>query len=230
MKLLLAAALLATPALVLSGCSGDAAARDGGAPAAGAPRPALSTETLLTDSETEYDSGADWFRTGSGEGDGQDAFNPCAAQSLTGTGATTVVRADYELRNSGAGAPEVTGDYLVEVVGQYDDEAAATRAWTTINGWLEECAARPADLTSYRTLQTRKVAIPETDAVITEAHVGPVPKEVDPNGDAAYLVETGVVRKGDRVVVLTSVVVGQDYDFLGGTPVERMLPKAAARL
>jgi hypothetical protein len=42
--------------------------------------------------------------------------------------------------------------------------------------------------------------------------------------------ETGVVRKGDRVVVLTSVVVGQDYDFLDGTPVERMLPKAAARL
>jgi hypothetical protein len=31
-------------------------------------------------------------------------------------------------------------------------------------------------------------------------------------------------------VVLTSVVVGQDYDFVGGTPVERMLPKAAQAL
>lgn len=229
MKLLLAATLLATPAL-LSACSGDAAARDSHTPAAGAPRPALSTESLLTDSETEYSSGADWFRTGAAEGDGQDAFNPCAAQSLTGTGATSVVRADYELRNSGADAPEVTGDHLIEVVGQYDDEAAATRAWSTINGWLEECRARPADLTSYRSLQTRKLAVPEADAVITEAHLGPVPKEADPSGDAAYLTETGVVRKGDRVLVLTSVVIGQDYDFLDGTPVERMLPKAAARL
>jgi hypothetical protein len=228
MKHLVVATLLATPALLLSACDGDASARDVRTPVTDTP-PALSTETLLTDAETEYSSGADWFRTGSGEGDGQDAFNPCAAQSLTGTGATSVVRADYELRNVG-GTPEVTGDHLVEVVGQYDDEAAATRAWTTIGGWLEECTARPADVTSYRSLQTRKVAIPGADATITDSHFGPVPKEADPSGESAYLMETGVVRKGDRVVVLTSVVVGQDYDFLDGTPVERMLPKAAARL
>ena len=229
MKHLVVAALLATPALLLSACTGDAAARDDAGPAADAP-PALSTESLLTDAETQYNSGADWFRTGAGEGDGQDAFNPCAAQSLTGTGATSVVRADYELRNAAAGAPEVSGDHLVEVVGQYDDEAAATRAWTTVTGWLEECATRPADLTTYRALQTRKVTVTGADAVITESHLGPVPAEADPTGEAAYLMETGVVRKGDRLVVLTSVVIGQDYDFLDGTPVERMLPKAAARL
>ncbi|NHA01670.1 hypothetical protein G5V59_23280 [Nocardioides sp. W3-2-3] len=45
--------------------------------------------------------------------------------------------------------------------------------------------------------------------------------------------ETGLVRVGNRLAVLTSVIVGQDYNFLdedGGTPVNRMLPKAAARM
>ncbi|XBB67725.1 hypothetical protein ABFU82_27070 [Nocardioides sp. WV_118_6] len=224
--LLLAATLVATPAL-LTGCGADdktpAATDTTGADA-------LTTAVLLTDDDTVYSDGADWFRTGTGEGDGQSVFNPCAEQSLAGTGATSVVRADYELRNSEAGAPEVGGDSLIQVVARYDDEAAATRAWSRVNGWLEECASRPAELRDYRALQTRKVAVAGTDAVITDAHLGPVAEEVDPSGDAAYIMETGVLRKGTELVVLTSVIVGQDYDFVGATPVEQMLPKAADRL
>ncbi|AIY16573.1 hypothetical protein GUY44_26060 [Pimelobacter simplex] len=226
-RLLLAVSALAASAL-LAGCGDDvtpAAAADD-APAA----PALTTEALLTDADTVYSDGADWFRTGAGEGDGQSVLNPCAEQALAGTGATSVVRGDYELRNSEPGAPGVEGDSLVQVVARYDDEAAATQAWSTVNGWLEECAARPAELTDYRALQTRKVAVPGADAVITDSHLGPVAEELDPTGDAAYIMETGVLRKGTELVVLTSVIVGQDYDFVGPTPIEQMLPRAAARL
>lgn len=193
----------------------------------------LSTDDLLTDGDTVYSDGADWFRTSAFEGEGQDVFNPCARESLQGTGATSVVRADFELRNSAGDAPDTAGDHLVQVIGQYDDEAAATKAWTTVNGWLEECSTLPEDLPDYRALQTRKVAIEGADAVITDSHFGPVPKEADPSGEAAYIMETGVLRQGDRLVVLTSVIIGQDYNFLdedGGTPVNRMLPRAADRL
>ncbi len=232
----------AAAATLLGACgtdpSTDSSADDGaGATPTGTssstPAAGLTVANLLTDDDTVYSDGADWFRTNAAEGDGQSAFNPCAQESLQGTGATSVVRADFELRNSAAGAPDTAGDHLVQVVGEYDDEAAATKAWSTVNGWLEECSTLPDDLPDYRLLQTRKVAVEGTDAVITDSHFGPVPEEADPTGDAAYIMETGVLRQGNRLVVLTSVIVGQDYNFLdedGGTPVNRMLPKAAGRL
>lgn len=242
-RLTLAAAAVAAATTLLAGCgsdtTADAAAADrapgaaGGAPSTPAATGGLTTDRLLTDDDTVYNDGADWFRTAAHQGDGQDAFNPCATQGLAETGATSVVRADFELRNAAAGAPDTSGDHLVQVVGLYDDEAAATRAWSTVNGWLEECATLPDELSEYRALQTRKVGVDGADAVITDSHFGPVPAEVDPTGGAAYIMETGVLRQGNRLIVLTSVVIGQDYNFLeeeGGTPVERMLPRAAARL
>lgn len=232
---LLAVAALAAPAL-LAACGTDSSrgAADDPAPTPSASAPApLTTRVLLTDDDTVYSDGADWFRTSAVEGDGQDAFNPCAGESLEGTGATSVVRADFELRNTAEPATPVTGDFLIQVIGQYDDAAAAEKAWSQVNGWLEECTARPAELTEYRALQTRKVVVPDSDAVITDSHYGPVPKDVDPHGDAAHIMETGVLRQGNRLVVLTSVIIGQDYNFLdedGGTPVNQMLPRAAALL
>ncbi|GAA3545391.1 hypothetical protein [Nocardioides daeguensis] len=234
-----AIALLAVAALsALTGCSDDTpVASDPGpatSPTAPATTPAALTDAvLLTDDDTVYSDGADWFRLGTGDEDldgNGDLAHPCVPDGLTGTGATSVVRADFELRNTSDPSVEVTSDLMVELVAQYADEAAAEAAWSTVNGLLEECADRPEAITDYRALQTRKVDVPGADAVITDSHFGPVPREVDPNGDAAYIMETGVLRRGDRLVLLTSVVVGQDYDFVGGTPVERMLPKASRRL
>lgn len=234
-----AIALVTLAALsALTGCSDDTpVAADPGpttSPTAPATTPApLTGAVLLTDDDTVYSDGADWFRLGTGDEDldgNGDLAHPCVPDGLTRTGATSVVRADFELRNSADPGVEVTGDLMVELVAQYADEAAAEAAWSTVNGLLEECVDRPAAITDYRALQTRKVAVPGSDAVLTDSHFGPVPPEVDPTGDAAYIMETGVLRRGDRLVLLTSVVVGQDYDFVGGTPVERMLPKAARRV
>ncbi|KRA38314.1 MULTISPECIES: hypothetical protein [unclassified Nocardioides] len=232
-RLLLCVAALAAPAL-LTACgaekSADADAVAGDPTSTDAVADDLTTDHLLTDDDTVYSDGADWFRTSAFEGDGQDVFNPCARQSLKGTGATSVVRADFELRNTEDPSAAITGDFFVQVVGEYADTAAAEKAWSTVNGWLEECRPRPAGVSDYRSLQTRKVVVPGSDAVITDSHYGPVPKEVDEFGDAAYIMETGVLRKGNRVTVLTSVIIGQDYNFLEGTPVEQMLAPAGEHL
>ncbi|MBM7518999.1 hypothetical protein [Nocardioides nitrophenolicus] len=223
-----AIALLALASL--SACGDDT-------PVAAAPTPTgpagLTTGVLLTDDDTVYGDGADWFRLGTGEesldGNG-DLAHPCLPDGLTGTGASSVVRADFELRNLDDPSAEVTGDLLVELVGEYADEATAEAARSQVGERLETCRDRPAAIRDYRALQTRAVAVPGAHAALTDSHFGPVPPEVDPSGDAAYLMETGVLRQGTRLVLLTSVVVGQDYDFVGGTPVERMLPSAARRL
>lgn len=236
--LLLAAGALAATFL-LTACGDDAgdAVQD---PTSAAPTatpdttPApLGAGVLLTDDDTVYSDGADWFRVGTGDEDldvNGDLAHPCLPDGLSGTGATRVVRADFELRSLEDPAIEVVGDFLTQLVGQYDDEAAATAAAETVRAALEECADRPAAITDYRSMEPRAVDVPGATASVTDAHYGPVPAEIDPHGDSAHIMETGVLVQGDRVVVLTSVIIGQDYNFVDGTPVELMLPKAAARL
>lgn len=232
-QLLLAATAL-TASSLLAACGEDTTT----AAAAAADNPAtgrtVSVDDLLTDDDTVHSDGADWFTTSTTEGDGEAVFNTCAESGLVDTGALAVQTREFELRNTIDTDVEVSGDRLTQVVAQYDDEAAATKAWSTVNGWLEECAARPDALTDYRALQTRKVdvGVDGADAVITDSHYGPLPADLA-DGEAAYIMETGVVRVGDRLTVITSVIVGQDYNFLeedGGTPVNQMLPRAAALL
>lgn len=237
-QLLLAATVFAAPAL-LSACGGDAtadqSADDRGA-GAGAPARTVSVEDLLTDADTVYSDGADWFRLGTGDetlsGNG-DLAHPCLAQGLSGTGASEVLRADFELRNTADPSVEVTGDRLTQLVGQYDDAAAARAAYEKVATTVAACEDRPAAITEFRSLDERDVAIDDATAQIVDALYGPVPKEVDPYGDSAHIMETGLAVSGDRLVVLTSVIIGQDYNFLeedGGTPVNQMLPTAVDRL
>lgn len=245
--LLLAAAAVAAPALLTAcgeGASSSPDVRVAGAPTTAATAGAAATTDgrqdrvggvtpadLLTDADTVYEPGhADWFAVSTSGAAGDLLFMTCAATGLADTGATSVAAREFELRNLEPGAPEVRGESLVQVVAEYDDRSAATRAWSTINGWLTECSGHPDGVTDYRALQTRKVAVDGADAVVTDAHYGPVPAALDPDGHAAFIQETGVARVGNRVAVLSSVVVGQDYDFVGATPVERMLRPAVDRL
>lgn len=232
-QLLLAATALTASSLLAACGEGTSSAAATGADSP-APGPTVSVDDLLTDDDTVYSDGADWFTTSTTKGDGRAVFNTCAASGLADTGALAVQTREFELRNTIDTDIEVNGDRLTQVVAQYDDEAAATKAWSTVNGWLEECASRPDALTDYRALQTRKVdvGVDGADAVITDSHYGPLPADLA-DGEGAFIMETGVLRVGDRLTVITSVIVGQDYNFLeeeGGTPVNQMLPRAAALL
>jgi len=229
-------------AVALTGCGADRpesasepspTASPSASPTASPSAGPLTDAVLLTDDDTAFTDGADWFRVATGDADLDghgDLAHPCLPEGLAGTGASSVVRADFELRTTTDPAAEVSGDRLVELVAAYADEDAASAALARVGELVAGCPERPAALTEHRALQTRDVDVPGAEATILDAHLGPVPVELDPTGDAAYIVETGLLRRGSTLVVLTSVVVGQDYGFTGGTPVERMLPRAAHRL
>lgn len=223
----LAVAAVAAPVLLFTGDNGphpDLVTKD---PARSGP---LSQHDLLTDDDTVYSDGADWFATGTVDGDGQAGFHLCARESLTGLGATAVLQRDFELRNTQEPSVEVTGDHFGEAVAQFPDAASAAAAYDTIADWVQDCSEPAAgnDTPEYEAFEPRPVVtgLDDSEAQLIGAHYGPVPED----SDAAYIAETGLVRVGARIAVLSSVVVGQDYTFLDGTPVERMIPVAADRL
>jgi hypothetical protein len=227
----LAVAAVTTPILLLTGHQGpdqDLTTKD---PARSGP---LSQHDLLTDDDTLYTDGADWFATTTTEGDGQAAFHLCARQSLTGLGATAVFQRDFELRNTQDPSIEVTGDHLGEAIAQFPDAASAAAAYDTIADWVQDCSEQAAgnDTPDYRAFDPRPVdtGLEDSEAQVIDAHYGPVPRSLDETGDLAFIAETGLVRVGSRIAVLGSTVLGQDYDFTDGTPVERMVPIAADRL
>lgn len=240
-RLTLAAAVAA--ATLLGACGSDPSAADDRAPATPADQAgttstsaaadALTEDVLLTDDDTVYNEGADWFRTATGDEDldgNGDLAHPCLAEGLSGTGATEVVRADFELRNTEDDV-EVDGDHLTQLVGRYDDAAAARAAYDEVAALVSECTDRPEAITDFRTLTSRDVATGDA-AQIIDAHFGPVPEGID-EGESAYIMETGLAVEGDRLTMVTSIIVGLDYNFLeedGGTPVNQMLPKAVDRL
>lgn len=198
------------------------------APASGAP----TASDLLSDADTVYSDGADWFTTDTFAGDGP-AFHPCARSDLSGLGATAVYQRDYELRNTGEPTPgtPVRSDFLHESVAQFSSPAAARSAYETIGGWVTACSGRIPGTHSYRTFEPKPIPLDVPgEGTVIGAQYGPPPKSIDPYGDSAYIAETGLVVSGDRILVLGSQIVGQDYDFVQGTPVERMLPIAAELL
>ncbi|TNM40375.1 hypothetical protein FHP29_09955 [Nocardioides albidus] len=223
-----AVAAVTVPVLLVSGPTGpdrDLVTKD---PAG------LGRADLLTDDDTLYSDGADWFATQTFEGDGQAAFHLCARESLSGLGATAVLQREFELRNTRDPEVPVSGDRFAEAIAQFPDAATASAAYTTISQWVQDCSERAAGsgTPDYSVVEPRQVdaEVDDSQAQIIDAHYGPVPQDIDPSGDAAYIAETGLVRVGDRIAVLGSSIIGQDYNFVDGTPVERMIPVAADRL
>ena len=215
-----AVAAVAVPVLALTG----GPAEDGIDPA-GSP---VSEANLLSDDDTVYSEGADWVTTDTYAGDGQSAFNVCARSSVSDLGATSAVRRDYELR--GTGGEPAPGDVASGVVAEFASEAEAQAAYETIAGWVADCEQPLPDSDRYDFGGADPVAVPVPgEAQLLYSTYGPVAEEIDPYGDLSYIMETGLVRSGDRISVLTTTVVGQDYNFFV-TPVERMLPIAADRL
>jgi len=226
----LAVAAVAAPILALSGDRDS----DRDLTATG-PHAALGEHDLLTDDDTVFNEGSDWVATATYEGDGQDAFHRCARDSLTSLGATAVFQRLFEMRATlDPSVPVTGGDQLREAVAQFPDAAAAATAYDTVADWVRDCSERMAatDTPDYEAFEARGVAtgLDDSEAQVIDAHYGPVPAAVDPYGDMAYIAETGLARVGDRIAVVDSVIVGQDYNFADGTPVERMLPIAADRL
>jgi hypothetical protein len=202
------------------------------------PSRALSQADLLTGRDAVYGPGNDWFATGTFEGDGQASFQLCAEESMTGLGATATFGRTFELRGTLPDAPKgpVQGAFLQETIAAFPSPAAARKAYNQVAAWVQNCGPRAAGqgYPDYRTFEPRSAdtAVEDGEATIIESQYGPLPANLA-DGMSKYVGETGLVLVGDRLAVIDQVVVTSEYNFppeTGGTPVTRMVPKAAARL
>ena len=224
----LAVAAVAVPVFALAGGGGKAETVDP------ADRTTLSAADLMTDAETEYTApdepdGADWHATDTLEDDEITRFSPCVEAPLSSLGASAVLQRAFGMRGpDGRAAPD---NWMTETIAEFDDEAAAREAYDAVAHQVVGCQG------IYPGEETFSLSGPTTvdPGVDGEAEVyltmhRPVPEEVEPSGEFGYFMETGLVVTGDRLSVITSVVVGMDYNFMDGTPVERMIPAAAELL
>lgn len=193
------------------------------------PSAALSDENLLTDGQAIYpNGGSDWRVRDTYPGDGQSAFSPCAQQSMAGLGAEQVFKRDFDFVVLPSEEIEPTL-HLNEIIAEFPTAADAEAAAGSIRGWLRDCL--PPGAEEYGAGPFTTVPLPvDGTAEVQLSTYGPVDESIDPFGDFAYFLETGVVVSGDRVAVLTQIVPGQDYNWPEGTPVEQMIPDAAQQL
>lgn len=202
--------------------------------------PALAESDLLRDSDTEYDrEGYSLFETtDTFEGDGQATYLPCQRDKISALGATSSFTRTFNLypnpekMSPGDVSDDVTDDDMVETIAQFDSAEAARTAYDEFAEWIVDCRIPEADTVNVAP-QGRSVDVPEGDAVIYDLTWRPAPIEIDPTGDAGYIGEIGLILQGDRIAVASLTIIGQDSIWLdedGGSPLNRMLPKAAQRL
>lgn len=202
---------------------------------------ALAESDLLRDADTEYDTeGYSLFRTSETfEGDGQAVSLPCQREQTSALGATSSFTrvfdafANPDRLAPGDTPPEnATTDDLVEMIAQFDSSDAARAAYDQFAEWIVDCQVPGADTVNVAP-QGRSIDVPDSNGVIYDIQWGPVPEELDPTGDFAYIGEIGLVLQKDRIAVLKLTGIGSDYNWPpeeGGSPLDRMLPKAAERL
>ena len=232
----LAVAAVAVPVFAVIGNGDPRSDRDNAA----VESPPLSRANLLRDADTEYDrEGYSLFSTtDTFEGDGQAVYLPCQREQASALGATdSLTRVfnlapDPEKLSPGDTFDDQTDDDMVELVAQFDSPDAARSAYDRFAEWIVDCRIPGANTVKVGS-QGRSVEVAKGDALVYDIQWGPVPKEIDPTGDSAYIGEIGLVVQDDRIAVLKVTGIGQDYTWLpeaGGSPLERMLPKAADRL
>lgn len=222
-------AAIAVPVIALTG-NGVGGGRDiEPAPPAPSTGTALSEADLMTDAETTYHveaDGSDWFTSDTTPGDGQAPPNPCFREMLADLGAGSVFQRDYELRGPD-GAPTDAGNRMNEIIAEYDDAAAAQDAYATIAGWVEDCAAQ-APAAPYRVSDP----IPVDPGVDGEARLYTSSYGATDGQDpeSGNFMDTGLIVTGTRIAVITTVILGQDYNWdTSELPIYRMIPPAAAR-
>lgn len=232
----LAVAAVAVPVFAVIGNGNPRADRDNIA----VETPVLAQGDLLRDADTQYEIGRlGAFRTTETfEGDGQAVYLPCQQASQSSLGATnSFTRTWTYLPDQQPGdtlEPDITNDDLTQMVADFETEEAARAAYDQFAEWIVDCDGHlPGADEVHVSPQGRTVEVKDADAVIYDLNWGPVPKNLDPTGDFAYISETGLLLEGTRLSVLSVKIVGMDYNWLdedGGSPVKRMLPTVAERL
>jgi hypothetical protein len=193
------------------------------------PSEALGEQNLLTSKDAIYpNGGADWREAETFEGDGQGAASPCQQSSYAALGADSVFQRQFDFISTDTGDVEPSLNFN-EVVAEFSSGADARSAYDEVRTWLRDCLPSPAEFYNAGRFSPVTIGV-DGSAERQLSTFGPVDEELDPFGDEAWYLETGLVLSGDRIAVLSQLTHTQDYNWLDGTPVEQMLPTAAERL
>ena len=193
------------------------------------PSEALGEQNLLTSKDAIYpNGGADWREAETFEGDGQGAASPCQQSSYAALGADSVFQRQFDFISTDTGDVEPSLNFN-EVVAEFPSGAGARSAYDQVRAWLRDCLPSPAEYYNAGKFSAVTIGV-DGSAELQLSTFGPVDEELDPFGDEAWYLETGLVLSGDRIAVLSQLTHTQDYNWLNGTPVEQMLPTAAERL
>lgn len=240
--------LAVAPVLLLAACGASAEGSDGAgrAAAASSSQPplsaaaspgagALTTAMLLTNADTSYGAGRQWYRTIAERASTDGTVHLCEDDDLSVLGATEALSARFQLRTSPQGA-DLLGPDLHEFVIRFADAAAASAARERITAAVGSCSAaaeKNAGVANTRIRVDGTEQVPGGAGEVVATTRRPVDVDIDPSGTKSFLGETGLSVVGDTLVLIVSEVVGTDADYpptTGPTPVERMLPRAVARV
>lgn len=159
--------------------------------------PALTASALLVGEEMPKvnDSADTWSDTGTVDGEGSTNASLCAAGSLAGLGATSVVRRDFAWGQTGS---TVIGDNAVGVFETAEDAATALESYS---GWVSSC-----------TWADSGTATGPTDVPVEggTARWWYATKAGDPSGEIEVV---GLVRRGTALSVVVWHQQGQDFNY-----------------
>ena len=187
----------------------------------------LSAKSLPTSDDAVFFSGSDWVERTTAHDQGEQA-NPCLTHPLADLGAVDTWRRDFRAQPAIGPAKKT---FLVATVSDFASPEIAAEAYERIFADVDQCEfnvdAEP------NTMDHRSVDLDDLgDAgqVVTTSWVDPY----DPDAqNARIIVDTGVVRVGSRLLVVTQQYIGQelpiDGDHPDGTTADT-LRNAAARL
>lgn len=185
----------------------------------------LTEANLLSDADTAFDERSSWHTADTVPGDGQDAFHPCAATSLTEQGAVGVINRTWAFESTSSSDETYLAEHsLRQSVAEFADEETATDAATRISDSLAECAPVAGTFPGYQFVE--EVPLEGiAGAQVAGLWTSELENVADPAGGGyVRFMHTGVVQVDNRLTVLTMRLGGHDTF---PQPMQEMLPAAA---
>ena len=170
--------------------------------------PTMSRSVLLRAEQTVYHERGDLRVAETVHGEGNGFVSVCQRDSLASLGAVDVWRRDFEF-------PQGGDPVLRTAALQFPDAATAAAAYETLGRWADDCggAVRSRGFDSFSD-RGRWYGVAAGNGVArfrSGMTYGPV--EGDRFGDLAYFDDEGLVLSDDRVMLVSLVVPGQDWNW-----------------
>ncbi len=232
-----ALATVVTLAVVGVGTVAFGTARDeaGRAPVAPATQEPGLTEADLPAAEElpGFNELTGWRATRTAPDEGQEPVSICQRSSVAGLGATDVFTRDYVStlldQSSTTTDPEQPPSTAGVVVAAFVDRQAARAAYDSLLKWVKTCKHAPG-VSVFDDVAVNPIGRVEAaggHGVATMVQYGPV----EGVREGGWFDATAVGLSGDRVVLVSERLVGQDYNYPDGpTPIEGALTVALDRL